>query len=501
MLDHVMEVVLYALRIRRSYLLPSGAEPEDQAKQSEVWTALCCYGALIHDLGKLATDIEVELKSGHRWTPFEGEISEPYRFRFIKKRDPYLHETAGGTLMTKVIPPEIMGWIARYPEAFNALIELSAGHYDKAGALGEIVSKADRLSVKLNIGANPDQIANAPIQSLQRQLLDGLKHLVKNELKLNRPGAQGWLTEDALWLISKTTADTLRAHLYQKGYTSVPSNNLVLFDELQSHGIVEQNESGKAIWSAEVIDGDWQQRLTFLKIRPSLIWGNEEPPERFGGSVKVAPLATTENPRETIGTPQAVEPPTKTHIENKDKSLEISTLNQEEKISIRCSNEAHKNIQKQKTNEDFVTANVAKTTQPITPLSHEEVLTRRQKAEGLMAWINEGVLTGRLTINERTSLLHIVNTQWFVVTPGIFKRYSLETMGTDAKEEWIKVQRGFEKLNVHIKQPNDLNIWSCEVFGERKSGKIITGYLLSGNVIKPDRYPSDNPHLSIIRQA
>lgn len=34
-----------------------------------------------------------------------------------------------------------------------------------------------------------------------------VRHLIKNEFKLNQPGATGWFTEDHLWLVSKTATD------------------------------------------------------------------------------------------------------------------------------------------------------------------------------------------------------------------------------------------------------------------------------------------------------
>jgi hypothetical protein len=42
-----------------------------------------------------------------------------------------------------------------------------------------------------NIGANPTKALQAPTRSLQHHLLTGLRHLVKNEFKLNQPGAAG----------------------------------------------------------------------------------------------------------------------------------------------------------------------------------------------------------------------------------------------------------------------------------------------------------------------
>src|SRR3546814_8833804 len=71
-----------------------------------------------------------------------------------------------------------------------------------------------------------------------RKLLDGLRYLLKEEFKLNQAGpADGWLTQDALWLVSKTVSDKLRAHLLSQGIDGIPASNTAVFNVLQDHGI------------------------------------------------------------------------------------------------------------------------------------------------------------------------------------------------------------------------------------------------------------------------
>lgn len=46
-----------------------------------------------------------------------------------------------------------------------------------------------------------------------------LRHLLQHKFKINTPKgpSDGWLTEDALWLMSKPTADQIRAYLLEQG--------------------------------------------------------------------------------------------------------------------------------------------------------------------------------------------------------------------------------------------------------------------------------------------
>ena len=87
-----------------------------------------------------------------------------------------------------------------------------------------------------------------PRHALQRKLLDGLRYLLKEEFKLNQPQASdGWLTQDALWLVSKTVSDKLRAHLLSQGIDGIPASNTAVFNVLQDHGIALATPDGKAI--------------------------------------------------------------------------------------------------------------------------------------------------------------------------------------------------------------------------------------------------------------
>ncbi len=77
LLDHGLEIVAYALKLRQSHLLPAGATPEDQAAQAEAWTAATAYAALLHDIGKIAVDLHVEMNDGSLWHPPAWTVAAP----------------------------------------------------------------------------------------------------------------------------------------------------------------------------------------------------------------------------------------------------------------------------------------------------------------------------------------------------------------------------------------------------------------------------------------
>ncbi|MBW5931895.1 hypothetical protein CFM96_25195 [Klebsiella michiganensis] len=215
LLDHTLEVMAFAAKLRQRYLLPAGAAPEEQAREAEAWTAGVIYAALLHDVGKIATDILVTTDDEQLWYPWQGVLSKPYRLKYHKKRDHQLHPVVGGLLATHILPVTALNWLAQYQELYASFLYCINGHYDRAGILGELVQEADRASVAQFMGANASTALERPQPSLAKQMLTALRELAQTQFKLSNPhsGSDGWLTEDALWLISKTTADRVRAWL------------------------------------------------------------------------------------------------------------------------------------------------------------------------------------------------------------------------------------------------------------------------------------------------
>lgn len=291
MLDHGLEVLSIAAKLRQNYVLPPNSPPEEQAKQKDVWTAVVIYAALLHDLGKSAVDIEVVLENGQRWFPWQGKINQPYRFRYIKSRDYSLHPVMGGVFAQQFIPQEALNWIAEFPIAFSSLMYFINGHSDKAGVLSDIVQRADQISVTMALGGDIQKIGEKTQVSFAKQLHIALIEVVKG-MKLNAPkgGGEGWLTSDGLWVMSKTTADKIRAYLIQQGIPA-PSLNSRMFDELQSHKLIEPTSANTAIWETKITSNEgWNPDGPFklLRISPNVIWENiDDRPKLFDGLVTV----------------------------------------------------------------------------------------------------------------------------------------------------------------------------------------------------------------------
>lgn len=527
MLDHGLEIVAYALKLKQSYLLPVGATPEDQSAQAEAWTAAIAYAALLHDIGKIAVDLHVEYTDGQVWHPWHGPLQRPYRFRYRKGREYRLHGAASGLLYTSVLSREILDWLSSYPELWSALLYLLAGQYEHAGILGELVTKADQASVAQALGGDPGKAMAAPKHALQRKLLEGLRYLLREELKLNQPQASdGWLTEDGVWLVSKTVSDKLRAHLLSQGVDGIPANNTAVFNVLQDHSLLQPTPEGKAIWKATVTsDTGWSHSFTLLRMAPALIWEADERPAVFAGNVIVDSTEQVGESNDTSAKALAtvaceveqafqrspadtIKPATgDSHTDSGNDGLSDAVDELLEMLSDMPVTQDSANTDSVVISEgvggEWKGGNIRTVPAEPAPKAVSEIQPVEPPApEEFMVWLKKGIHSRRLIINDAKALIHTVAETVYLVSPGIFQRYAQEhpqiavQARSEGLPEWRWVQRRFEKLQLHRKHASGLNIWTCRVMGPRKTRKLH-GYLLSEPSLIFESLPPSNPYISL----
>ncbi|EAS1759677.1 relaxase [Salmonella enterica] len=517
LLDHTLEVMAFAAKLRLRHLLPAGAAPEDQAREAEAWTAGILYAALLHDIGKIATDMDITTANGDNWYPWQSPLDAFYRLKYRKKRDHQLHPVVASLLATQILPVSALNWLAQYRELNESFLYCISGHYDRAGTLGELVQEADRASVAQFMGANASAALERPQPSLPKQILTALRELVQGEFKLSNAhsGSDGWLTEDALWLISKTTADKIRAWLLQQGVTSVPDSNTRLFDEMQSYGLIVPTPEGKAVWSCNITaDSGWSPGcpLTLLRLSPTKLWNTpEERPVSFAG--KVVPIAS---PAETADmgmgaetTPTMAKSPTHNtapvddiadltlslfapqapETESPDEIQQPTEIAQDEHIPVQPSSPLP-------SSEKHRTASV--NADPLADTTHN-VQHHAVPDVDFISWLKKGIQAHRIMFNDTMARVHMVEGKAFLVSPEIFKLYVKSTTGSTG-EEWKQVQKAFQKLRLHQRTEDGANIFNCEVKGPRKT-RTVRGYLLDDpTAIFGNTIPEDNPYLSVVTQ-
>lgn len=524
MLDHALEMACYGLRLRQRHLLPPGAKPEDQSSAGELWSAAIIYGSLMHDVAKILVDIEVHLEDGSEWRVWHGVIPKPYRVRYRTGREYHLHSAVNPVLCHQVLGGAVMDWLMRQPKLFALFMYTISGHTERGGIIAELIHQADRASVAKALGGDPVQALSAPAESIQRKLAGGLRYLVKEQFKLNQKGGVGWLTDEALWLVSPRAVNELKTHLYAQGIRSIPADLNRLYGELQAHGLIEEVREGKSVWKCEILDGEWKQSFNMIKLQPTLIWGVEGKPESFRGKLSIkGEGASVEDkptnqepvhgeseglapepkmqPAELVATSNEPEAPVKplSQVNPSSDTLDDAIMALFPKMGAGDMQEARE-IQDADTQEpdnssvpDLFTTAKNDSSRPKS--SSQEVNNNSDLGEQFWQWLKMGVADHSIVINDTKAPIHTVEGTYFLVSPGIFKRFSTKILGNE--EQWKMVQKRFQKLGLHIRTQGQ-NIHNVSVEGPNKT-RLLKGYLIKEPREVSQRIPPDNWVLTLLK--
>lgn len=162
---------------------------------SDVWTYAVFHAALLHDIAKPLTDLQIQWRAARmpealRWTPLAGSLVQltqgradaEYRVEFTPKslRDYGAHGRLALTLLAQVAPPSTLAFMARTPQAMEALVQYLSGQ-DRSSLLARIVARANQASTRkaLTHGSRArfETAASVPLIEL---LMGALKSMLKN---------------------------------------------------------------------------------------------------------------------------------------------------------------------------------------------------------------------------------------------------------------------------------------------------------------------------------
>ena len=292
--------------------------------------------------------------------------------------------------------------------------------------------------------------------------------------------------------------------------------------------MLQPTPDGKAIWRATVSsEAGWSHSFTLLRLSPALIWQQGERPESFAGTVTVEMAPEADVPGQpTTGmdeVPDSIETdadsaPFAAKLSRSEPAPADTALAQpkgqfttdamDDLLSLFAEpaqeggGEREQLIQADRN--PSIPSTVPSTDADARLAKHAPEFSGSTEPSGehFIAWLRQGVQVRRLIINDAKALVHTVADTAYLVSPGLFQRYAQEHPKTaflakqDNVADWQWVQKRFEKLQLHRKQDNGLNIWTCEVTGPRKSRRLH-GYLLDDAYRLFDAVPPNNPYLRV----
>jgi integrating conjugative element relaxase (TIGR03760 family) len=155
-LDMALDVAVCAVRLSRGYMLPPGAQPEEQAAQSSAWTSAIFWAALLHNMECLSA-LKVAVQNGV-WIPGLSVPDAPWRVRFeVSSVDVHARTTA---MALRLIPSSGITWLTRWPHILDLLLVYLSGKKSEAGILNVIVLNArEKCGIQMN-----DIALSAPVE-------------------------------------------------------------------------------------------------------------------------------------------------------------------------------------------------------------------------------------------------------------------------------------------------------------------------------------------------
>jgi hypothetical protein len=386
------------------------------------------------------------------------------------------------------------------------------GDLSDAGAIGEIIGKADGLSVARNLsGGKNVQLPTAKAKPLVERLVTGLRYLLDNgDLPMNRRGAAAYLDGDTLWLVSKTTLDKLRTHLIEEGQPGIPTRNDRLMDELQQHDLLVPNED-RAVWLCSITIADWQQQLTCLRFQAGQIWPNSSrQPDSMKGSVEPIHVEQTDTGHATANAAgaslgdesdacqamPAAAPGSPPHVASEASVSMNDTADADSFDGLPLPFDV--NVVPTAGNETVTASesSAANTAETATAAPHpgdgqvDGMDASEDAGRRFLAWLKQSIERESVPINTPKARIHVLPEGLALVSPQIFRDF-------DAAN-WSHAQKRFQKLRLHRKTPNDDNIWTCRVAGSRTQALLKAILIPDAAVALGVKLPPPNSAINLL---
>lgn len=432
--DLSLRFTAYAVRLARGYMFPPGAAPEEQAAQGIIWQAVIFWAALCYHLPLLAS-IEGETTGGVNWQPGISVPDAPYRFRF-RPSPPNAHDASALAALSagQLMPTDAINWLSG----------TSAALFSLAGAFRN----------------------GSPDMPLIRTLFDQAAEKVDSPIL--RKG-----TGESSGVIAPPDSVTLSTP--QEGVLSVQTD-----DNLSSSPV-------------ELVASDLMTSLN------DNCGGDSQPPQNG--------VSTMTQPKEQDnGSPDqgdadmllslfsAVADAEVTEVASDDDVNRPATVAPGEMVPI------GKDIPDESVEAEDVSRHIDTRADCLLPSTQGEPYyplnvgaDARRLGETFLAWLSDGMGSGRITVNQHDSRVHSVAGFIYLQVPDIFFLFLKDT-GSDSHRE--QVQTSFEKLQLHRVRKGERFTRAKLYCSEDKQGRFsrVNGYLIKAARLKGGR-PSEDSKL------
>ena len=426
--DLSLRFTAYAVRLARGYMFPPGAAPEEQAAQGVIWQAVIFWVALCYHLRLLAS-IEGETTGGVSWQPGISVPDAPYRFRF-RSCPPTAHDASALAALaaSQLMPAEAINWLSGNPDAlFSLACAFRNGSPDMTLIRTLLDQAAEKVDSPLFMKAASESTVAVSLPDLVVPQ-DGVLAVQTGE-NFSSPEVE-LATSELMTSLDETGGEGCRLPLNGVSTVAQP-------EELDEGGSPAQEDADmllslfSAVGDAEVTDdSDVITPATIVPDETVVAIGKEAPDES----------AETEEA-----------------YRNSDTGADCPLHITKEEL-------AHP--------------------------AHTGSDTRRP-GEEFLAWLSDGIVSGRITVNQHDSRVHSVAGFIYLLVPDIFFLFLKDT-GMNSNRE--QIQTSFEKLQLHRVRKGERFTRAKLYCSENKQGRFnrVNGYLIKAARLKGVRPPEDS---------
>ncbi|MNF50262.1 putative helicase [compost metagenome] len=263
LLRHGLEVAVNALNYAQCEVFDARDLPGRRDQRSTVWRVAAIAAGLMHDAGKVLTDLKVISEDGStvwqptiRTIPEWAEVNnlERYFLRWIPDRHES-HKLQSLTLVERVIPTDLREWILENGEDIYTDMTMAIAGEGENRQLTRMIKRADSASVATDMrdhggDASRSAAIGVPVASL---ILDAIKRLIGKGLwEVNRPGSPIWVSTQGVYIKWADACPDAVKDVLANGFKGIPRSADSLAAILIDHGIAQADSTGDTYWSIAI---------------------------------------------------------------------------------------------------------------------------------------------------------------------------------------------------------------------------------------------------------
>ncbi|MFT0182885.1 MobH family relaxase [Pseudomonas benzopyrenica] len=307
LLAHSLEVAMFAFNSCKCTAFDYSLFPAQRLVRENRWYVAAVIAALMHDLGKVLSDVVVADERGdRRWDPMGPHIPawaqangiDRYYLTWNPDRHA-IHQDLSATLIARFLPQELLVWLRESgPDIYSEMVNAMSGR-DDSKRLATIVAGADSKSVELDMqkhgGDASRQFGMGTGVPIPAFVLDTMIHFLgQKDWLVNEPGHRVWVLGGHVFVVWPQASTEIAEYLQTQGVKAIPRSADVLGGILLDHKVVEAAPDGSIYWPVKVdkinAGRDKPVVLKCIKLtNPEALFRFDGIPASTAGTVGAAP--------------------------------------------------------------------------------------------------------------------------------------------------------------------------------------------------------------------